>query len=75
MSAFGQKRTSEMTKRVLSKIAVLTVLKGLISLYCKQELRILLGFSNLGRDKNPYDFSPFRYLRQNRIDGRATRRG
>jgi len=27
-------------------------LKGLISLFCKQELRILLGVSNMGRDKN-----------------------
>jgi hypothetical protein len=54
MSAYDPKRTFIATRKeaVLSQIAFLKVLKGLISLFCKQELRILLGFSNMGRDKN-----------------------
>jgi hypothetical protein len=34
---------------VLSQIAFLKVLKGLIYIFCRQELPILLGFSNLRR--------------------------
>ena len=37
-------------KGVLSQIAFLKVLKGLISIFGIQELLILLGFSNLRRD-------------------------
>jgi hypothetical protein len=36
-----------------------------ISVLPRRELSVLLGFSNLGRDGNPYGFSQFRYLRQN----------
>ena len=38
-----------------------------ISVLPRRELSILPGFSNLGRIKNPYSFSQFRYLRQNRF--------
>jgi hypothetical protein len=51
---------------VLSQIAFLKALKGLISIFFRQELPILLDFSNLGRIENPYGFSQFCYLRQNR---------
>ncbi len=34
----------------------------------RRELSILLGFSHLGRDANPYCFSQFHYLRQNQHD-------
>ena len=36
-----------------------------VSVLPRRELSILLRFSNLGRDGNPYGFSQFRYLRQN----------
>jgi hypothetical protein len=57
------------TGTVMGSVAniVLKLLKGLISIFCKQELPILLGVSNLGRDKNPYGFPQFRSLRQNLV--------